>query len=107
MDMYALPVAGRRPPSRARAWAVVQHSEMNCVRDTRADTVRRFYWEGARGQRAAGRGGKEVCSAMGLAASGFVVNRASFRVVIADWSITYQEVELLDYIRMICLSFFF
>ena len=44
---------------------------------------------------------------MGLAASGFVVNRASFRVVIADWSITYQEVELLDYIRMICLSFFF
>ena len=54
LDMYALPVAGRRPPSRARAWAVVQHSEMNCVRDTRADTVRRFYWEGARGQRAAG-----------------------------------------------------
>ena len=37
----------------------------------------------------------------------FCGNRASFRVVIAAWSITYQEVELLDYIGMICLIFFF
>ena len=56
-------VAGRGTPSRARNWALVQHSEMNCPRRHMCWHSKRFYWERAPGWRAVGWGkpGELLC----------------------------------------------
>ena len=74
--------------------------------NTCTDKVKRFYWEGAPGQRPAGWGnpGGLLCHAAG--SPGFYGDGVSFWVVMGAWTNIYPELELLDHMGMIMLFFF-
>ena len=54
-------VTGRGTPSRAGNWALVYHSEMNCLRRHMCWQSKRFYWEGHPGGEQEGEGTQENC----------------------------------------------
>ena len=63
----------RGVPSRAWNWALVWHSETNCLRGHMCWQSKRFYWEGRPQGEQQGKGTQENSSATRLAVSAFMV----------------------------------
>ena len=83
----SMAVAGRGTSSRARNWALVKHSEMNCPWRHMCWQSKRLSWKwGALGGEQKGQGTQEDSPAMWLTVSGFMVTWLASGLSLANYS---------------------